>query len=77
MYNIQRAIQKLPIKLNVNRSIEHRVITSDTQLASGHLIIFAIYLPVETGISRSFEVPAILFDTLYGDVLPMICAKYC
>ena len=45
-------------------------------IASGHLPIFAIYLHIETGISKSYKVPAILFGTLHDDVLPMICAKY-
>ena len=59
----------------VNWAIEPRVITVDTQIASGHLSIFAVYLHIETGISESFKVPAILFGTLHGDVLLMICAK--
>ena len=53
-----------------------RVITVDTQIASGHLSIFTIYLHIETGMLKSYKVPAILFGTLHGDVLPMICAKY-
>ena len=54
-----------------------RVITVDTRIAPGHVIIFAIYTHTETNISKSFKVSAILFGTLHGDVLPMICAKYC
>ena len=34
------------------------------------------YLHIETGIMKSFKVPAILFGTLRGDVLSVICAKY-
>ena len=77
IYNIQHAIQKLPTKFHVNQPIEPRVITVDTQIASGHLNIFAIYLHIETGISKSYKVPAILFGTIHGDVLRMICAKHC
>ena len=77
MYNIQRVVQKLPTKLYANRAIEPRVITVNTQIASGELIIFAIYLHIETGIWKSINVPAIFFGALHGDVLPMICAKYC
>ena len=76
IYNIHRAIQKLPTKFYANRVIEPREIAVDTQIASGHLVIFAIYLYIETGILKSFKVPAILFGTLHGDILPMICAKY-
>ena len=71
------AVQKLPAKLYVNglQSIE---ITVNTQIAPGHVVIFAIYLHSENGIWKSLEMPAILFGTLHahGDVLPMICAKY-
>ena len=77
IYDIQRAIQKLPTKFHVNRVIELSVITVDTQIAPGHLIISVIYLHIETRISKSFGEPAILFGTLHGDVLPVICAKYC
>ena len=64
-------MQKLRTKFPVNRAIEPRVITVHTQIAAGHLIIFAIYLHIETGITTSFEVPVILFGTLHGDVLPI------
>ena len=70
---MQRTIQKLPTKFHINRDIELRVITVETQIASEHLTIFAIYLHIE----KSFKVPAILFGTLHGDVSPMICDKYC
>ena len=33
IYNVQRAMQKLPIKLHVNRAIELRDIIVDTQIA--------------------------------------------
>ena len=65
---IQHALQKLRAKFHVDRVIESRI-TVDTQIASGHLSIFAIYLRIDTGISKSFKVPAILFGTLHGDVL--------
>ena len=39
VYNIQRAIHKLPTQFHVNRAIEPRVITVDAQIASWHLII--------------------------------------
>ena len=41
--------------------------TVDIKIASGYLSIFAIYLHIETDISKSLKVPAILFDTLHGD----------
>ena len=71
------AIQKLPTKFHVNWAIEPRVLTVDAQIASWHLIIFAIYLHIETGISKSFEVPVFLFGTLHSNILYMICGKYC
>ena len=73
----QRAIEKLPTEFHVDRVIDPRVISVDTQIASGHLIIFAIYLQIGAGISKSFKEPAFLFGRLHDDVLPMICAKYC
>ena len=48
----------LPTKFHANRAIEPGVITIDTLIASGHLSIFAIYLQIETGISKSFKVLA-------------------
>ena len=62
-------------KFHAYLAIELRVITIDTQMASGHLRIFAIYLHIETGISKSFKLLAIIVSTLHGVVLPMICAK--
>ena len=70
-YNIRHAKQEPPSKFQVNRAIEPRVITVDTQIASGHLSIFVIYLHIENDISKSFK------GTLHGDVLPMTRAKYC
>ena len=77
-YNIQHAIQELPTKFQVNRALEPRVITVDTQITSGHLSIFASYLhnAHRNRYPEKFKVSAILFGTLHGDVLPMICAKY-
>ena len=60
-YNIQHVIQKLPTKCHVNWAIEPGVLTVDAQIVSWHLIIFAIYLHIETGISKSFKVPVFLF----------------
>ena len=51
-YIIQRAIQKIPTNFHVNRAIEPIVITVDTEIASGHLLIFAIGLNIEIGISK-------------------------
>ena len=59
-YSIQRVKQKLPTKFHVNQAIEPGIITVDTQIASGHLIILAIYLHIETGISKFFKMSAIL-----------------
>ena len=70
-------MQKLPTKFHVNRAIEPRVIVVDTQIASAHLLIFAIYLHIEAGISKRFSMPAILFDINDGDVSLVICVKYC
>ena len=64
-------MQKVPTKCHVNRALEPRIITVDTQNASGHLVIFPFYIHIETD-SRSFKVPAILLGTLYGDVLPIV-----
>ena len=75
MYNIQHATQKLSTKFHVNRAIEPREITVDTQIALGHVSIFAIYLHIETNISKSFKVIAILFGTIHVDVLRMIYAN--
>ena len=81
----------LDLKIHVQHSACHTKATYQTSCQSVHraqsnhrrytnrLMAFNHFrcLPVETGISRSFKVPAILFGTLYGDVLPMTCAKYC
>ena len=66
-------MQKLHTKFHINRTIEPRVVTVHTQIASGHLSIFVIYLHIDTDISKSFKVPG---DSFWH-VLPMICAKYC
>ena len=70
IYNIQRAMQKLPTKFHVSPAMGTRVSTVDTQISSGHLIIFTICLHIKTGIFKSFKVPTILFDTLHGDLYP-------
>ena len=77
IYSIQRIIQKLPTKFHANRTVQPRVITVDTQISSGHLIIFAVYLHIKTSIFKSLEVPDILFGTIYGDVSLVICYKRC
>ena len=44
--------------------MEPIIITVDTQIASGQLLIFAIYIHTETDISKSLNMPAILAHTV-------------
>ena len=67
MYNIQYAIQKLSTKFHVSKAIEPRVFTVDTQIALGHLNIFAIYLHIKP-VSRKVLNARPFFGTLHGDV---------
>ena len=69
-------MHRLPTKLHVNRAIEATVITDDTQIASGHLIIYYLSSNRKHYLKK-FKVPATIFGTLHSDVLPMICVKYC
>ena len=77
--HIQHSTSYTEATYQISCQSSHRaqINTVDTQTASGHLNLFARHLHIETGISKSFKVPAIIFGTVHGDTLLMICAKYC
>ena len=67
-------IEKLPTKFHINWAIEPKAITVHTQIASGHLSIFAICTskPVSW---KVLKCPP--FFLAYVMVMFTICAKYC